>query len=491
MTSEKLSFIYSRNKGKIETRDIPFFEKIRAKFSVKNPGAKYSQWASASYCPITPTGLFEIGLFYDILKVIKTMSPGIEISISDELKVALQPITFKKDEIEYFFNDKFVERDYQREIIDKCLTYGRALFSSPTGSGKSFIIYSIVQNLRKKHTQVQNILILVPTIQLVKQMHTDFLEYGMDPTSTQMFSAFAPEITQAPVIVANRQWIENHSDELPKIDAVIVDECQQLSSNNNVTKFVRKLETQIRFGCSGTIPTDKITRWGILGTIGPIIYSVKAHKMQEEGFISNIKIRAIQFKHLHKPVWQITDDNYSRMHYIEYAWVENHPKILEFFAKFMPKLPGNSLILFDHTEHGNNLFAAIEAAHVGGITRFINGEVPLSDREDTRTLMEANDNVILVANCKAAGVGLNVKNIHNIVFAMTGKAETKIIQSVGRGVRLLEGKHHLNLYDFYHNFKYSLRHFEERVSLYKDHYKKELDIHRSVEIDDSGVNGND
>lgn len=472
-------FKLHRKRVKIETSDIVLFEKVRAKFSTKNSSARFSKWASDIWCPITPLGSFKCGLFKDVVAKFKQLDPNCKIKIDPKLKHWIKPFSIKTKDIEFFHGGKFEEREYQTFIIKESLKNGRVIFESATGSGKSFIIYSILRNLRKIENKVERILVLVPSIQLVKQMYKDFQEYGAPKNFCQMFSGFDQDIDNSPVIISNRQWIQGHNQELPKIDALIVDECQQLASDNKITKWIDKLDTQIRFGCSGTIPKDPIKRLGIIGTIGPLIYSVKSHKMQKEGFISNINIKSFRFEHRPKPYWPITDENYDKMHWIEYDWIETNQKVLQFITIFMTKLKENSVILFDHTKHGESLFQMIKEKHKGTV-RFINGEVPLDEREKTRKLMEKKNNVILVANCKAAGVGLNVKNIHNIVFAMNGMAETKIIQAIGRGVRLHQSKDHLTLYDFHHNLKYSIRHFKERVKLYKEHYK--IDIKKSKSI---------
>jgi len=470
-----VNFIYKRKQIKIETDDIVLFEKVRRHLSVPNPNSRYmSSFASDTFSPISPLGYFAAGLIYTVMQSFKKFEPLVRVTMDDKVRDIVMPIKFKKDEIEYFSDERFEDREYQRNVIRESLGRGRCLFELPTSSGKSFIIYSICMNLLKKHHQIQTILVLVPNLQLVKQLHGDFLEYGCNPGLVQSFSSFSDELNDAPVIIANRQWLAKHSEELPEISAVFIDEVQQLSTDNDIADWVDKLPTQIRFGCSGTIPKDKIVRWGIVGIVGPIICSVKSHEMQKNNYIAKIDIKPIRFDHIDKPYWERTDDNFDKMHILEYEYIENHDRVMQFICKFALGMNKNTLIMFDHTDHGERMFAMLQGMSTTHIFRFINGEVPVEDREDTRRIMEKNDNVILVANCKAAGVGLSIKNLHNIIFAMSGKAETKIIQAIGRMLRMNDNKIMATLYDFYHNLWYSESHFGERVKLYRDHYRKNV-----------------
>lgn len=150
-------------------------------------------------------------------------------------------------------------------------------------------------------------------------------------------------------------------------------------------------------------------------------------------------------------------------------------------VNFASKLNGNSIILYDHNDHGKLLFDLAVAS--GRKTFMIFGETELDKREDIRSLMESESGILLVANTKCFSVGINIKNIQNIIFAFSsGKGITKIMQSIGRGLRRTEYKHTMNLVDFYHNFKYSTIHYRKRKKLYSNY--RALVKEQKVVIDD-------
>lgn len=272
MNKDTLYISYTRKKLKLNYHDIFLLDEIRMNLSIVNDKAKYSKHGSDIYTPISPTGLFDVGLYHEVIKQALKTKPSLRIEISDDAKRLITPISFKKNEIKYFHNNDFEERGYQKKSIDLALKNGRGLIELPTGSGKSYVIYSLMMNLLNKPNKVQNILLLVPGIQLVKQFYQDCIEYGCNENLLQMWSGFNSELNVNPIIISNRQYLEKHSDQLPRIDAIIIDECQQIGEEkNNVTKYVSGLDTHIRFGFSGTIPTKERVRWNLIGLIGPLL----------------------------------------------------------------------------------------------------------------------------------------------------------------------------------------------------------------------------
>ena len=80
--------------------------------------------------------------------------------------------------------------------------------------------------------------------------------------------------------------------------------------------------------------------------------------------------------------------------------------------------------------------------------------------------MEKEKNIIVVAISKIFSTGINIKNLHYIVFAAGGKAKIKIVQSIGRGLRLHIDKEELIIFDIADNLRYGQRHVEQRLLLY-------------------------
>lgn len=212
-----------KNRAKIKCDNLAYFDLIREKFTVPNPAKRYSLSAPDELSPITPLGTFNVGLSVDVIKTIRELFPDESLSISKELLNAIRPMTI----VNYYrmpSDSKFQYRNYQELSIKKVLSLGRGVLLLPTSAGKSLIAYGILRSILNEYPN-WNILILVPNLQLVRQLHDDFIEYGMEKKWVQHFSSFKPTLGNERIIISNRQWLEEHGHELPKINAVIVDEC--------------------------------------------------------------------------------------------------------------------------------------------------------------------------------------------------------------------------------------------------------------------------
>ncbi len=548
-----------QDRGKINA-DKTIFDRIISEFTTPNPAHRFSKYAESTLKSISLFGTFEVGLTYDVIKVIKTIYPNEEIIIDKELSDIFRPINITSDII-VPTNIDYSYRDYQQRAIEMSLKYGRGIALLPTAAGKSLIVYGILKNLIEKKV-IKNSVILVPNLQLVTQMRDDLIKYGLRESQISTFSSFSPELQNTEVIITNRQWLEkftskeinkrkrkntdlrktktiivnmnltefskyindkkykhpkkylnclnekdysfdkvknifvkditkkidnnvkriqnigNYIDKLYDFDCLIVDEVHGITSKNIISNFVKQSKTNIRFGLTGTMPESIYENWHIKGIIGPILHTEKVYKLQEQKYIADINIINILFKHNHVPKFVDYKIKYSnpalykeqceKAFYHEWQYIESYLPSNQKIATLASKLQGNTLLLFDHIEHGNILFNLINSQN----KHFIDGSVELDDRNDIKKIMENNTNIILAGNVKCVGTGISIKNIDNIIFAISGKGVTKIIQALGRGLRLREGKTKCNLFDIHHNFYYSNKHSDTRKELYQEFYQK-------------------
>ena len=493
---------YNKSRLKMETNDVRLKTFIFDAFTVPNPHYRFQPHGKKTLCPISPVGTFLPGLSFDIISTAMQRMPGLVVDIEDS-RGDIFPFSVKveEDEVVDPENEKFVYRDYQLDGIIEALKWGRGKFELPTGSGKSLLIYGLILNMRKHvpksvfSDKPVKALVLVPTLQLVPQMHKDFLEYGCPEDGVCSFSSFDHQTLKdnpsCPIIVSNRAWLEGHAEELPQdINVLLVDEVHQVaSSGNQVSKYVASFPSPVKFGFTGTLPSDKMGLWNVTGLIGKTLVEKKAYEFQETGVLAETRIVAVRFNHMCKqpsPPDDVDDPlTRAKMLYpLEWNYIEGDEFCNRFMTSFVFHLPGNSIILFDHVEHGRILQKLM--SEVAGDSRqvfLIDGSVPLDYREDVRRRMEEKSDCVLLANTSCFKMGINIKNINNIVFAFgSGKASTKIVQSIGRGLRKKQDKDRMVLVDFYHSFKYSLSHFGSRMDLYKEHYRQQNIIHRRVEV---------
>ena len=477
-----------KNRLKLKTKSAVLDNSIRDYFTVPNKNARHSQYAPPTLSPITPLGSFKAGIIQEIIDYVKGRFPEVEIDTST-VEHILHPQIIEIDKLYDLANTvDFDIREYQDEAVRLALKNGRGTFEMATSAGKSYIITKIIYNIWKTTTKKKT-LILVPTIQLVTQFYKEIIEYGIEESDVCMFSRKCPEAPQGNIIISNIQWLNRHSDELPKdIEVTIIDEAHMLRGTNAVCKFVESMPL-IRFSFTGTLPEDTMDRWNVIGISGPLLKVTKAKELQEAGYIANIDIVALYLKHgvpqPRKPASEVLEEHpeyrgnsekialdIAKARFpLEWRYIEDSDKANNFICRLALKLIGNNIILFDHIAHGKVIQEKLEGMTDRPVF-FIDGSVKLEDREDICDAMETQNGCILIANTKAFGTGTNVKAINNIIFGFSsGNASTKIIQGIGRGLRVKDGKTKMTLYDVYHSFRYSTEHYEKRKGLYKDNYE--------------------
>ena len=289
------------------------------------------------------------------------------------------------------------------------------------------------------------------------------------------------------IIISNSQWLLLHGDELPYIDMMIIDECHGMSHGAEITKLVRNVEIPFKFGCTGTMPRSIEDQWSVIGTFGPVLEELSISELQEKKVLADVAIKPIEFIHEQKEDFknQIFDANGNkitdsfeiaqRIYQKESMYLSELTSTNSIIAKLAEGIikqhpDWNVLILFDYIKQGNSLFNCLTTKN----KFYIDGSVDVKDRKDIVKEMNAEEGgKITCANAKCFGTGITVNRIQCIFIVINGSAPTKIIQSIGRGLQR-NIKNTLLIFDFHHNYKYSLKHFKEREDLYIKTYKKDL-----------------
>jgi len=488
-----LSVKKTKNRLKISSSNLELLNFIRRRLTVKNPNYRFTPYGQEEVSCISPSFTFMNGLLFDVLKEARLYDPDVKIDLG-EAKTSAIPFSIDVDELEPPENTVFKYRDYQRESIVQGLKFGRGIFELATGAGKSLVIYGLIKNIWK-HTSKKNVLVLVPNVQLVAQMASDFIEYGCDPSIICKFTATIERKISpvANIIISNRSWLTKHADELPDIDIMIIDEVHMMSDSGSKTfKMANKIKTEVRFGFTGTMPEWAMSKWNVIGVTGQILKIKRARELQDTGYVAKTKIVSVRFKHERKPqtdpeltallkearaaededaVGLIKLEIAKARFPTEWRFIEDCMFTNQFMLRMMAKFDGNTIMLYDHVEHGNKLREYLEKIAPEKQIFLIDGSTSVDYRENVRVAMEASDNCFLLGNSKCVAVGMNVKNIKNVAFGFSsGLAASKIIQSIGRGLRLKDGKTHVRIIDFYHELRYSQAHYTERLKLYGKHY---------------------
>ena len=355
-------------------------------------------------------------------------------------------------------------RDYQYQAIYECLKYNRRLLLSPTASGKSLMVYSLVRyhvNLNRK------ILIVVPTTSLVEQMYKDFEEYGwMASKYCHKIYSGQEKDTKADCIITTwqsvykqpRKWFE-------RFDVVIGDEAHQFKAKS-LTTIMHKLHgCKYRIGFTGTLDGANVNQLVLEGVFGRCSQVIKTHNLMKQGHVSNLSVKVLVLKHQE----QIFEGYQDEMNYLC-----EHETRNKFIRNLACDLKGNTLVLFNYVEkHGLPLYEMINS-HTDKPVHLVYGGVDVDDREHIRSLVENEDDQIIVASYGTFSTGINIKRLHNLVFASPSKSRVRNLQSIGRVLRQYRGKEIATLYDIADDItrdngkNYTLLHLFERLKIYKE-----------------------
>jgi superfamily II DNA or RNA helicase len=360
----------------------------------------------------------------------------------------------------------FLPRDYQLKAFLYAVRNRRGLLLSPTASGKSLIIYLLARYLNTKT------LIIVPTISLVAQLTKDFKDYGFDSDEHvhQIFAGSAKH-TDKQIVISTWQSIYKMPKEwFDQFDVVIGDEAHQFKAKSLTTIMANMTDCAYRIGLTGTLDgtqTHKLVLEGLFG----VVKSVTTTKdLIDSGALAKFRIKALILKHTKDQCKAHSKDKYQdEIDYLVSSEARN-----KFIRNLAISLKGNTLVLFQLVEkHGKKLHALItQAAEEGRPIFFVHGGVGVDEREEVRRITEEESNAIIVASYGTFSTGINIKNLHNVIFASPSKAKIRVLQSIGRGLRLGKDKDVATLFDIADDLthksrkNFTLDHFVERMKIY-------------------------
>jgi len=461
-----ISFEYFPNKRQCRLVG-DYFDEIREHFSVKNDNAFFMRKFRGGFAPsriycITPTGLFEPGLFYDILRYIKNIYPNEEIKTDEALKEVVKP-SFKNQEVWDNLNLKL--RDYQHDIVKQALNFGRGIIKVGTGGGKTLTIASILSSIYQNNMHGKmSCLLIVPDLTLVDQTYSDFLQYKVPFTITRWTGSHEPEFGCS-VIIANMGILQSRFEEqkwLTNVDILVIDECHKLKKGNKIGKMISSIKTFHKFGLTGTLPDTKIDEWNIVGKIGNVFYEKNSYELRTESYLTNAEIKVISIDYKDK-VRYVPDQNKYKT---ELDFIYNNNFRNNIMKQVCEKFKNNVLIMVNHIAHGEVLYNYLSSNLPDRKIYFIRGEVEVEERARVIKEMETSDNIICIAISAIFSTGVNIKNLHMIVFASGGKSFIRIIQSIGRGLRLNPNKDKLSIIDLADKLRYSQEHAVRRQEIY-------------------------
>ncbi len=438
------------------------------------PGAKYQpayklgRWnGKMSYCDLA--GRSYINLLDRLLPIVQ--SQGYEIEVDDR-RLSTQSFEFeevKEDSYAHIMwppghvkaGEPVMIRDHQIDVINSYLNNLTGINIAPTGAGKTIITAILSDKVQPYGRSI----VIVPTKDLVTQTEEDYKNLGLD---VGVFFGDRKEYRKTHTI-CTWQSLESLSKKSKKeeleisiddffagVVCVMVDEVHKAKAAILRTILSGPLaNAPIRWGLTGTMPEEDGDKVAVMACIGPLLGKINTKELQDLGILAQ----------LHINVWQLQDvgevfDNYQT----ELKWLTTSQARLKHLASEVIKMSenGNTLVLVDRIETGEKLQSLIPDSI------FISGKMKSKDRKEEYKEVQEVDGKVIIATYGVASTGINIVRIFNLVLFEAGKSFVRVIQSIGRGIRVAADKDFVNVYDVCSNCKFSKRHLTKRKKFYNE-----------------------
>jgi superfamily II DNA or RNA helicase len=365
-------------------------------------------------------------------------------------------------------------REHQINAFVHAMQNRRTLLLSPTASGKSLIIYLIFRQL----WQYQNLkgLIIVPTTSLVEQLFSDFGDYNNGSMEEHIHRIYQgkEKITDKPLTISTWQSLYKMPKEyFEQFDYVIGDEAHQFKAQSLTTILTSCINAKYRVGLTGTLDGTKTHKLVLEGLFGTVKSVTTTKELIDNKQLAEFEIKCLVLKHNEVISKELRDKTYHE----EIEYLISNKNRNKFIKNLTVSLGKNTLVLYQMVDkHGKILYDMIKDTEKLGNRKvfFVHGGTETSDREEIRRIMEIENNAIVVASFGTFSTGINIRNLHNIIFASPSKSRIRNLQSIGRGLRQSEGKEIATLYDIADDLRvgkhmnFTLKHFVERVRIYNE-----------------------
>lgn len=439
------------------------------------PAYRKKVWDGQIHMLNRMTGEINAGLYFRIRKFAQDRGYGVQI-INSEFGAPNQRNTINHMEtlkwISKIENIPFLPRDYQYDAVTHGIENKRCVLVSPTGSGKSFIIYLLLRWYLDNYDQ--SALIVVPTTSLVQQMFSDFASYGFDSeTNCHIIYSGKDKETSKKIIISTWQSIHRLGPKwFEQFGIVFGDECHGFKAKSLSTIMNKCVNAEYRFGTTGTLDGTQVNKLVLEGLFGLVHKVTTTAKLQEEKTLAKLDIDIVLLEYDTKTCEEHVGNTYQE----EIDFLVSYEPRNKFIRNLALSLDGNTLVLFNLVEkHGKVLRDLIEDGIEDDRKLFyVSGETKTTEREAVRGIIEKQTNSIILASLGTFSTGINIRNIHNIIFASPSKSQIRVLQSIGRGLRMSDDHRDTKLFDiaddlhFNSNKNFTLLHCFERTKIYNN-----------------------
>jgi superfamily II DNA or RNA helicase len=484
--------IKQKNYSALEIRCEPSVaSELTDYFSFETPGYKYmpayksGRWDGKTRLFNNRNNELPVGLWDYLLDFAKPRNYTLDVQSNDDYGAPNQKVDINPKQVYEFIQQlhlPFEVRDYQFDAIFQALQSKRVILLSPTGSGKSLIIYVLMMWYLEHYNK--RILIVVPTTGLVQQMYADFESYGLEASLVvhRIYAGMPKNDIPQRVFVSTWQSIyQLPSAWFQQFGCVFGDEVHGFKAKSLAGIMNKSREAEYRFGLTGTLDGTQTHKLVLEGLFGRVFKVTTTKKLIDNDTLAKLKIHMLILKHPREVCKDVI--NTKDYHY-EIDHIVGNEKRNRLIQNLALDQKGNTLVLFQYVEkHGKVIYDLINVkAKNDRKVFFVSGEVDSQVREEIRGIVEKEKDSIIVASLGTFSTGVNIRNLHNIIFASPSKSQVKVLQSIGRGLRKSEDGRETTLYDIaddmHHNKtkNYTLLHAIERMKIYKRE-KFDYEIH--------------
>lgn len=455
-----------------------------------HPLVKKKLW-DGNICFVEKRGPFwrvPIGLWREVFEIGKEFN--IEIVIEGLSELILSDLSLEEFQawVAGFFEDKEITpRDYQIEAAWKIVKYRYSVSEIATSSGKTLIAFMILAFLKHKGW-IRKFLMIVPSSNLVFQGHDDFIDYGIEDLGLkiQQIGGGSKLRDGCNIIIGTyHSLVKKEEDFFEEVDAVFVDEAHHTNSLS-IKKIMSKcMHTGWRFGLTGTLTkrgsADHLT---IQQFLGPVVVEISPDFLFKHKHATPVSIKVVILDWLDDSIKEKLANlktggsnlEGNEIYNIERKLVIESEKRLNYIVEFISKTSKNSLVLFQSVkdEYGKHIWNMLREVTYNKEAFYVDGDTDESLREEYKTRMSTGENKVLVATFGTFATGISINNLHNIFLVESYKSEVLIKQSLGRGMRKMEGKEKVNIIDFVDDFSspkyvnYLMKHGDARIQIYKN-----------------------
>lgn len=458
-----------------------------------------------------------LGLIPRATKYLRISRPNLKITVSNSIRkiysnpngnITIDEIKAYADSLNIYNrleNIKITPYAHQLRLVESSLNRRRASLLACTSAGKSLSMYINTRYLIEvEHKQI---LIVVPSTNLVKQLFTDFqddygwdkakehctLIYGQseDKLTTKQKAALkelnlGEEAVLKPVTISTWQSLQNKPPKFFDVfDAVMVDEAH--GTRGSVLRDILSLcknSTGFKIGLSGTLPDEGLDAAWIEGALGQKIIIVRLKELIALGILTPVEVHVIKVPYELKIRPYICKQNYQS----EYSLLTNNnsrQRVMDLLIKANKiTTDENTVMLYKNKSTLDEMYNYMKERHPQFKYYVIKGDIDVNERERIRKEMENGGGNMIIATYGTMKQGVNIKLLHNLIFAEFSKSMYEVVQSIGRIVRPHKDKKIARVFDIVDDasyttrprkgsfgkskFNYAMKHYETRKFYYAD-----------------------